>query len=260
MLRKLMKYEFMATSRVFLPLFAALIILSAVNKLLSFLPMAAPQVIGTVVSVILMIGIIVLTLILTLQRFRNNLLSNEGHLMMTLPVSTDRIILSKMFVAAIWSVASVIVVFLSIMIMAITEINFSDLGRVLRPVRELIAAYPMQTIVYIIEAVIAIALSLFSGILLLYACMALSMLVNKRRGLFTFGAFIVITTAMQTVFAILIAIVAALGLNDLLNIVDLGIFGQSQVAIAAWMGCEAALFVAFYFTTRHMLKKRLNLQ
>ena len=86
MLGKLMKYEFMATGRTFLPLFAALILVSIVNRLLSSLGLNVPSAIGTVVSVILMVGVAVVTLLITLQRFRNNLLSNEGYLMMTLPV------------------------------------------------------------------------------------------------------------------------------------------------------------------------------
>ena len=48
MLRKLMKYEFMATGRVFLPLFAALLIISAINRLFQNLDLRAPAVIGVI--------------------------------------------------------------------------------------------------------------------------------------------------------------------------------------------------------------------
>jgi len=258
MLKKLMKYEFLATGRVFVPLFAALIILSGVNRLLSYLPIDAPQVIGIIVSVILMVGIMVLTLILTLQRFRSNLLSSEGHLMMTLPVRTDHLILGKMFTAAVWGIASFIVVMLSIMIM--TAVSFSDIANALRPITDLIPIYGGQMAILVIEALIAIIVSLFFGILLVYACMSLSMLVNKRRGLFTFGAFVVITTALQTVFAIVFAIFAALDIADLLSLSSLSTFSQAQVAIIFWIVCEVALCVVFYFITRGMLKNRLNLQ
>ena len=261
MLKKLMKYEFMAMGRVFLPLFAALILLSLINRLLSYLPVDAPQVIGTIISVVLMVGIMVLTLVLTLQRFRKNLLSNEGHLMMTLPVKADRLILSKLFVAAICGVASVVVVAISIVIMAMTAVDFSDFIKVLKPLGEIFASYPAQSVIYVVEAIILMALSVFSAILMLYTCMSLSMLVNKRRGLFTFGAFVVITTVLQTIAAAFIAVVTVAGAGNVFEFLsDFSAFGLSQIAIWIWIIVEFALCAAFYVITRYMLKNRLNLQ
>jgi len=260
MLRKLMKYEFMATGRVFLPLFAALIVLSVVNKLLSYLSTDTPQVIGTVVAVIVMVGIFILTFVLTLQRFRNNLLSNEGYLTMTLPVNTDRLILSKMFVSAIWIVASFIVVTVSIMIMAMVSFSFKDLADAIKKLFEFITIPPSQLIAYIIEGIIFLALSLFSGILLLYACMSLSMLVNKRRGLFTFGAFVVITTAIQIIGTALVVIADALDISRFFDFSNMNAFGMSQIAILVVCLVEVAMCAIFYFATRYMLKNRLNLQ
>jgi len=263
MLGKLMKYEFKATGRVFLPLYAALIVVSLVNRLLALLPVYVPRAIGTILSVLLIIGIAVITLILTFQRFRKNILSNEGYLMMTLPVSTDSIILSKLFVAAIWYVVSSIVVILSILIMALSDFSLSDLGSFFEGVGSLfgyISTNPAYNTIFIIEIIIVAALSLFSGILWIYACMALSMMVNKRRGLFTFGAFVVISTALQILGAVLATIINATGIDDWIWRMSLDAFGTSQIVILVLFIVEAALCAAFYFITRHMLRHRLNLQ
>jgi len=262
MLRKLMKYEFMATGRIFLPLFAALIIISIVNRLLSILGLntTSVSVIGTVVSVILMAGIAVLTFILTLQRFRNNLLSSEGYLMMTLPAKTDSLILSKLFVSAIWIVASVVVVTVSIMILAMTSFDFSDLVALIRNLIELLPRFSIRYVIYTAEALIGIVVSLFSGVLLLYACLSLSMLVDKRRGLFAFGAYIVITTALQIIGAIIAGIAAALNITDLFDFSSWSTFGQVQLVILLILLADVILCAAFYFVTRYMLKRRLNLQ
>ena len=261
MLKKLWKYELMATGRIFLPLFAALLVVSIINRLFSSLGMTAPSVIGIVLSVIIIIGICVLTLILTLQRFRNNLLSSEGYLMMTLPVSTDSIILSKLFTASIWNIASFVIVVISILIMALSGISIPEIIENIRVFFSQITMPPAtHVVIYTIEALVAIILSLFSGILLLYTCMSLSMLVNKRRGLFTFGAFIVITTAMQTVFVVVGAIGAAVGIYDLFNTSALSEFMQIQLVIFVVIVAEAATCFVFYYITRYMLKNRLNLQ
>lgn len=51
----------------------------------------------------------VLTIVVTIQRFRKNLLGDEGYLMFTLPVSTSSLILSKCITALIYAVLSFIV-------------------------------------------------------------------------------------------------------------------------------------------------------
>jgi len=260
MLRKLMKYELMATGRVFLPLFAALLIISLVNSLLSTLPVHAPQVIGIIVSVILIIGIAVLTLILTIQRFWNNLLSSEGYLMMTLPVKADSLILSKLFTAAIWNIASAIVVTLSILIMSITAVSLTDIVGFIRAFFERISLPNIHFVVYVIEVLAAVALSTFTGILLLYACMSLSMLVNKRRGLVAFGAYIAITTVGQMLFVLFISIIIALGRVEVFSISHQSTFRQIQFVTLSTIAIEIIICAVFYFATRYMLKRRLNLQ
>ena len=262
MLGKLMKYEFMATGRVFLPLYAALIIISCVNRLLMSFGMQTPGVIGIVVSVILIVGIFVLTLILAIQRFRQNLLSNEGYLMMTLPVKTDSLILSKLFVSAVWAVASFIVVVLAVTIMAATEQFFSDFIGILKGFFERFLINAPQTILYTVETVIMIAITILLWALIIYACISLSMLVNKRRGLFTFGAFIVLTTALQILFTIIVTIATALGIPDMLRSLTFAwsSFTKAQFTVLTVFLITAILCAVFYFLTRYMLKKRLNLQ
>ena len=181
--------------------------------------------------------------------------------MMTLPVSTDSLILSKLFAASIWNIASFIIVVISILIMALSGVSISEIGEFVRHFFSEITTFPFAHFAILaIEILVLIVLSLFSGILLLYACMSLSMLVNRRRGLFTFGAFVVITTAMQTLFATVAAIGASIGISDLFNISSLSEFTQIQLVIFALIAAEAAICLVFYFTTRYMLKNRLNLQ
>lgn len=258
-MNKLMKYEFMATGRVFLPLFAALLLVSGVNRFSSEMGLRAPQIIGTVLSVILIVGICVVSLILTLQRFRRNLLSSEGYLTMTLPVRTDSLILSKLFVASIWLILSFIAVVLAILIMALTSLDFNGLKSAIRFLIEFVPLSPMQLAFGVLELIVLIVLAIFSGILLLYTCMSLSMLVDRRRGLFTFGAYVVITTILQ-VLAVLIGVVLdATGILRTFDLSRLNSYGMFQVVILLVLAVEAAMCAAYYFTTRFMLKRRLNL-
>ncbi|MCL2411039.1 MAG: hypothetical protein FWC97_05275 [Treponema sp.] len=265
MLGKLMKYEFIAMGRVFLPLFGALLTFAAINRLLTRLPNTTPAAISIIVVSVLIGAIIVVTLILTIQRFRKNLLAEEGYLMMTLPVKTDHLILSKLFVATIFNFASVIVVVQAILIL--TPFDFAGF----------FAAenwFPIATNRYtyfftsfelgliFVKTLLVVILSTFSSILLLYTCMALSLFVNSRRGLFAFGAFIVITTVMQILGGIFTSIFFSSGIYRYVDrlMFEMNLFAETQLIMLTIIAVLLGVCAVFYFTTRYMLKRRLNLQ
>jgi len=258
MLGKLMKYEFMAMGRVLLPMFGALLAVTLINRLLMLLPAQAPIVISTVVASFLIAAVFIITLILILQRFMKNLLSEEGYLMMTLPVRTDSLILSKLFVATIFVFAAVLVAVLGIFILSSQDFvyMFSQLGVTLSFV-------DFQGVVLFIQALMLSVFGVFASILLLYTCMSLSLLVNKRRGLFAFGAFVVITTVLQVLGTIaLVTVSVSSGVPNFFEGITRGMsgFGISQLVFAGAFIFALAQNALFYFITRYMLKRRLNLQ
>jgi len=267
MLGKLMKYEFMAMGRVFLPLYGALIIVSVINMMLGYLGLETPTAIGVFLAVLLILGIMIITFLLVLQRFWTNLLSNEGYLMMTLPVSTDRIILSKLLVASVWNVASTIVVLLSILamaapVLAAQEITLAFIVEQIRHVIEMAPFSSLQISILVAQIIIATVVGLFSNILLPYACMALGMISNKHRWLVAIGAYLVITTALQIIVTIFFSIgyVAGLFGNIELLMLNYTTFSQVQIVMLFVIVLEAVLGALFYFITRYMLKNKLNLQ
>jgi len=262
MLGKLMKYEFMAMGRVFLPLFGALIAISIINSVFGIFGLDTPAGIGIAVSVLLIIGIAVVTFVLIIQRFWLNLLSSEGYLMMTLPVSTDRIILSKLITASVLSVVSSLVVLLSIMLMTITNISFADVAEGIRYGFGLIPFTSPQKYTLVIQFLIASVLAMFTNILLLYACMSLSMISNKHRWLVAIGAYIALTTAVQIIATVLFAVGAATGMFGMVEkfMMSFPTFGQVQLIMLIIILFTVILGAVFYLITRYMLKNRLNLQ
>jgi hypothetical protein len=258
MLGKLLKYEFKATSRIFLPMFGALLIVAAFSRLFMSLSFDVPSVIGVTVSVIMIIGIIVMTFLLTIQRFNKNLLGSEGYLMFTLPVSTDRLIVSKLITAAVWNISSVIIVFIAISIMAMTGISIQQMINEIGKFISSLGVTDLNLTLYIIEAIAAILLSLFTGILTLYACLALSLLVNKHRGLFAFGAYIVISIVFQTVLSLLVLAGGAIRFDKFYMSMQLSQqihTGMGFIIIAGLISSAV-----FYIVTKLMLKYKLNLE
>lgn len=257
MLGKLIKYEFRATGRIFLPLFGALIVAALISRLFIILRFQVPSIIGVTISVILIIAVFVIALIITLFRFYKNLLTNEGYLMFTLPVSTDSLIWSKLIVSFVWSILSLIVIFIAIVIMSITEINFAE------AFSALISALSQQGITnitgFIIEFILLCIVYLFAGIILLYACMSSSLLVNKHRILFSFGAYIVFYIVGQIISSVAMVIIMPKHL----------FFENPSVAEVAGLVNTIMLYsiafaltsgVVLYLFTRYMLKNKLNLE
>ncbi|MCL2426766.1 MAG: hypothetical protein FWD05_10585 [Oscillospiraceae bacterium] len=254
MLGKLMKYEFMAMGRIFVPMYAALIAVTIISRLLALLPHSAPIIIGTTIASVLVGAVGVITFILIIQRFMKNLLSDEGYLMMTLPVKTDSLILSKMFVATIFSIVSFLVSTLAILVLSSFNFayNFQLLGAWLSNLEG-------RYLLVLFQALVIVILAIFGSILLIYTCMSLSMLVNKRRGLMSFGVFVGITTIIQIIVAIATTIFAINHTFDYTRFVNMSYFAIGQLVILIITTIALIQYAVFYFITRYMLKRRLNL-
>ena len=123
MLNKLLKYEFKATARWFLPLYIALIVLTLLNKLTMIVEL--PEIaVFTVLEVLLMVFYVMIiiftsiaTLILLLVRFYKNLYTDEGYLTHTLPVKPSMHLNCKLLSGFIWNVASGVVQIISLFIL-----------------------------------------------------------------------------------------------------------------------------------------------
>ncbi|NLL38813.1 MAG: hypothetical protein GX254_04390 [Clostridiales bacterium] len=258
MLGKLLKYEFKATGRVFLPMFGALLIISVINRLFSNLNFKIPSIIGKIISIILIVGIFALTLIITIQRFSKNLLGSEGYLMFTLPVRSDSLIWSKLITATVWNIVSMIVVLTAITIMALSDISikfiFKSISEVLRFLNIRGGDIPLLGL----ETVIAIVLSLFAFILMLYACLALSMLVNKRRGLCAFAVFVIINVISQIITSLAATTGVLRGLYE--YVAGLPIPRMFHAIFVIVFIIELIECVIFYVLTRFMLTRKLNLE
>ena len=100
MLRKLIKYEFRATARVMLPLYLVTIVLALLTRGTSlWLELATADmtmgesILGflaglvAVAFVLALLATFIVAVVLAVFRFRKNLLTDEGYVMFTLPVS-----------------------------------------------------------------------------------------------------------------------------------------------------------------------------
>ena len=127
MLLRLLKHDIRSTGRIMAVLYAAVLVLAAVSRLLgtfvdetvaSVLIMIFSRLI-TILFVIAVAACIVMTFVLMIIRFYKNFLTDEGYLMFTLPVTTGQLIWSKLLVAVFWVIVSAAVGVLAAFILTV---------------------------------------------------------------------------------------------------------------------------------------------
>ena len=133
MLAKLLKYDFKAMFKIFLPLWGVLLVVSGINRLFTGAGLDAEQGLGLVNSlmvllyVLLIMAVMVVTTVIIIARFYQGLLKDEGYLMFTIPVKPWQLVASKLISAVVISMLSVLVAIVSVLIIASYQGFFYDL-------------------------------------------------------------------------------------------------------------------------------------
>lgn len=264
MLRKLMKYEIKATARTFLPLYIVLIAFALINRLIgafSQRSFGAPDIISLSLYIIILIGLFVMTFIVMITRFYKNLLSDEGYLMFTLPLKTSNLIISKLLISMMWLVISLITALLSILIIASREVSVFEIIDQFRYAWQVVYSNLGPSLwLTVAEILISFVLGIISGILIIYASIALGHLLNKHKIPASFGAFLFLNTITQIVSAIITSIFLRTGLNSLFYIEVTP--AHSSFHSIMWLGIilSSVFAITYFMITNFILTKRLNLE
>ncbi len=256
MLRKLMKYEFKATGRIMLPLYAALLGFAIINKLfigtnldeinMNFLG-GVPAVITMMAYVVTMVAVFVGTLFITVQRFYKNLFGDEGYLMNTIPVKSSQNIVNKLIVSIVWTIISVVIAVLSIIIMAYEPGVFKDIIREFKNILPEIG----PNFLVIIESIIFVIVSLAYQIMMLYTSLSIGQLFKSNKLLGAFVGFMIINTVVE----------AIVGTGAVILTLNLNVVNMSPQSVFLCMIIIVSVFFTILFCiTNYILKNKLNLE
>ena len=262
MLAKLLKYEFKATARWFIPIYAALILFALISRVLlhndpfvlkeasSFLQIAV--FLSMFIYVFLFIGIMVVTLVVMIQRFYKSLLGDEGYLMFTLPVQTWKHLVNKLLIAILWNLLSAAIGMVSIMLLVPAQ-ELKELGSLLMYIKEYLG-----TMGYFSIPLLFLASIVFS-IVQMYTAIAMGQLFRKHKLLASFGMYIGINTVSQIVF-ILIILFFQYYLTSLSGPVPSLHPSHINMLILVTGIILAVLTAVCFIVTNIILKRRLNLE
>ncbi len=263
MLRKLLKWEIKATARIFVPLYITLLLFTLVNRFLNPFEMIAGSgglnfemilgFLGMITYFALIVGMVVITLLIVLQRFYKGLLQDEGYLMFTLPAATWQHVVSKLTVASLWSVLSTLTAFVSVLLIARVEDIYEVIIDVFRMAQEYLGTP------FLLLLPIGLLLIIAMAILMIYAALTLGHTYSKHKLMASFGMYGLLYIINQ---ALIVTTIVGFGRRHLQNLL-----ASSQptpveaMKLLVFYILFSALLSATYFAiTNWLLKRKLNLE
>ncbi len=266
MLGKLIKYEFKATGRMILPLYAAIIAVTLINKMMfSFnaqnFAFGIPQTVSMMIYVLLIGAMFVITLLVMIQRFYKNLMKDEGYLMFTLPVDSVSHISSKLIVSFVWIILSIVVSLLSVFILAYEPGIFNAIAQFFGVFFERTKALGIgpDITVIIIEGILYLTIALMSSILMIYCSISIGQLFNQHKVAGSFVAYMGIYMLMQIVNSIILVSVVSV-FHDIQLVTTSEVMNFIKIAILGLLLLDTLWASAFFFTSKYLLKNKLNLE
>lgn len=246
MLGKLIKYEYKATARTFIPIYIALLLVAVINRVLRIGKIDVAWGISMIVLVGLFIALGVLTIIVIVQRFNKNLLGDEGYLMFTLPVKSEQLIASKLIISIVWTIISGIVAFITFLILLGEARLFNEIFTNWNMIwTEFTIAvqeqmYVSSPILFIAMIVAISLLSYISFIFEIYLSLAAAQLpvFNKNRGVVGFVAFFVINVILSIGSQILGVIIPDQVFNTFASSVTIMIITTLIVCLVLFIGIK----------------------
>ena len=268
MLGKLLKYELKATSRVFVPLYIAILVVSIVNGLSLNLEILNIQGLATIVLMCLFISLFVITIVVTIQRFNKNLLKDEGYLMFTLPVSSKHLVLSKYLTSLIWTFLSFVVAFLSFtIIFMIPTYKYFDFSYFINEFNLLFSnMLNLNILGQFLKIILLMIISYTIFIFNVYLALSVGQLpiFNRFRNVSSFIGFLVINLLISYAQNIVSLFVNDASVN--IEAIDNINYAISSVTSIVSKGLNIAIVIniiiilVLFFATTYILDKKLNLE
>lgn len=281
MLGKLMKYDLRSCLRKFGPLWLAALALSVLIGLSFRFVIDAPGersglvtfLLGVLPSMVLFglfVAMAVLALVFVCERFYKGLLGDEGYLMHTLPATAGAHIASKGLTALILEIVSGLIALLSgfLLVTVYRPAGFAE-GWVQFWQELKGLSLPSGTFWVILEALLLFLVTAAAQTLKIYAAIALGHLAKKHRVLWALLAYVGIGIALNILLGVgvsngmverLLGFGSSWGMFSANGEITVSGLGMAAGAMGTVILTELLLCAAFFFLSRFILKRHLNLE
>lgn len=260
MLGKVLKYDLKALNRYLIPLYAVIVGLSVMVRLLGFFEKVPviDIVLGLmIVALVLVIAFsFVLTGIFNIKHYLDNLFKDEGYLTHTLPVKKGTLLLSKVLVSLITVMITFILIVVSLLVAFYQKGLFSDITDLFN-----LNLGGLEFYKFMIYMGIYGLIGYITTILMVFAAIAIGYSKNTNKLvssvvwalIFYFGMEFLYLGMLGIVMAINPSFIASLEAETFL-MTDLLNFFTIFMVFTILIGC------AFYYISYRFMDKKLNLE
>ena len=263
MLSKLLKKDFQATRRFFIPLILGFVVCSILCKILMevtfFSPVMAQNEILQITSIIFfilyciyIISYYILTYVFLVYDFYKTMVSNQAYLTHTLPVKTSTLLNSKILIGAFWQLITYTLTFLSMALFFVGHISGYEISTF---ITELCQIMGVSFFTYMSFMIICILLGILSGPLMIYASIAIGHLFGKHRILGAIASYFGIYTAME-----IICMIALFASGYSMFSIETGLMSWMNGYLWFTIIFSIITTAGFYFITEYIFRRKLNLE
>lgn len=281
-MRKLLKYEFRALWRIFLPCWAGILLLGLLNSFslrrMAYSAYGATFGVFTLLAyMIAIIAILVVALVFMIGRFYKGLLKDNGYLMFTLPVSTDALIWSKAVSAVLLFMGTLVCCVVSLLLI-IRDLPMEELAQLTGAIWNYFNGEGRAILIAcLVVGLLIVVMVLLAEIFQIYLSMGIGHLASKGRGVLStltfIGICIVKSSLSNTAISYLFMGLNKNTLQSVSGAVDRYItmmqgtpqqvsaaLGMVLVVLFGVLLLQAIEALVYYFFTRLILKRKLNLE
>ena len=260
MLKKLIKYDIRSLSNTLLPIYGITLLISLTSvifqKISDVTPIfKMPMGLITALAILLSVGLTIITFIVGIQKYYNQIIKDEGYLIHTLPVKKHNIILSKITSQLIFQILSCIITAISITI--ITQIPLKDIISASEEIIKSLTDY--SSITFMLGMLLAL-ISYITSTLLIYVSISFGQKHSNNKIKFSVGYGIIIYIITLTLTGLIYT--PLLADNKFIEELNKKMPAESvlNIALLIIIGIMVLTSAVYFYLTTKNLEKKLNLE
>ena len=199
----------------------------------------------------------VMTVVLMVQRFYKNFLTDEGYLMFTLPTGIPSMIFSKLIVSVVWVIVTILVMLLGVCLAVADSSLLQAAAGILREcIRMASVKVTINVAAILLEIALVVIVGMACSMLEFYAAMSLGYGFTGHKALWSVVSYFVISVVFQLIGGVMLVAMPGGMIRWFSSLEPMQGFHVTMCFAAA---AELAAGAALYAVTWLSLKKRLNL-
>lgn len=263
MLGKLLKYDFKNLYKTLLPIYLITVVITVLTVILNNLSdtsnlFSALNVLMILSYVVILMVLIVGTFFLSIRDFYLDFATERGYLINTLPVKKSTIITSKFITGVTTMITSLVVMFISIIILVIGNGEWSGFAN---GVADFFKDIPSDAVVMLILVAVLMIVAYISGFAVCYLSIALGQLKNTNKLGFSLLAYIILYVIYEMYFTSALVFIGKIS-PDFVRSLDneIGAIASVNILFGILIGLIIIITAIITPITNYILKNKLNLE